>query len=159
MPDVLLDTSFLLPTLGLDVSEITKSDLESVRAASKKVRLHCSYASFVEILGLMGKESRKVDAKAVSTGIDSLLGSGLYRWTNPSLGAIRLALELRTKGHKDDIDNILYATAADSKMLFLSLDEELKSFLARNGYDKGLMVKAHDLAARVGVPGPARQGD
>jgi PIN domain nuclease of toxin-antitoxin system len=152
MPDVLLDTSFLLPTLGLGVREITKSDLESIQAASKKVRLHCSYASFVEILGLVGKESRKADAKAVGIGIDSLLTSGLYQWTNPSLGAIRLALELRTKGHKDNIDNILYATAADSKMLFLSLDEELKRFLAKNGYDTGLMVKAHELAARVGAP-------
>jgi len=151
MPDVLLDTSFLLPTLGLDVREITESDLESIRAASKKVRFHCSYVSFVEILGLVGKESRKVDAKTVSTGINSLLGSGLYEWANPSLGAIQLALELRTKGHKDNIDNILYATAADSKMLFLSLDEELKRFLGRNEYDAGLMVKAGELAARVGV--------
>jgi len=148
----LLDTSFLLPTLGLEVREITTADLESIRAASKVSRLRCSYVSFVEILGLVGKESRKVDAKAVSTGMNSLLGSGLYEWTNPSLGAMRLALELRTKGHKDNIDNILYATAADSKMLFLSLDEELKRFLARNGYDAGLMVKASELAARVGVP-------
>jgi hypothetical protein len=152
MPDVLLDTSFLLPTLGLAVREITTSDLESIRAASKKAKLHCSYASFVEILGVVGKESRKFDARAVSTGMSSLLGSGLYEWTNPSLGAMRLALELRTKGHKDNIDNILYATAADSKMLFLSLDQELRRFLARNGYDTGLMVKADELADRVGVP-------
>jgi PIN domain nuclease of toxin-antitoxin system len=159
MPDVLLDTPFLLPTLGLDVREITKSDLESIQAASKKVRFHCSYASFVEILGLVGKKSRQEDAKAVSTGIDSLLTSDLYRWINPSLGAIRLALELRTKGHKDNIDNILYATAADSKLLFLSLDEELRRFLARNGYDTGLIVNADELAARVGVPDVERQGD
>jgi hypothetical protein len=152
MPDVLLDTSFLLPTLGLDVREITKSDLGSIRAASKQAKFHCSYVSFVEILGLVGKESRKADSKAVSAGLNSLLGSGLYEWTNPSPGAIRLALELRTKGHKDNIDNILYATAADSKMLFLSLDEELKRFLARNGYDTGLMVEAGELAARVGMP-------
>jgi PIN domain nuclease of toxin-antitoxin system len=150
MPDVLLDTSFLLPTLGLGVREITASDLESIRAASKKARLHCSYVSFVEILGLVGKESTKVDAKAVSAGMNSLLGSGLYEWTNPSPGAIRLALELRTKGHKDNIDNILYATAADSNMLFLTLDEELRRFLTRHGYDTGLLVNAGELAARVG---------
>jgi PIN domain nuclease of toxin-antitoxin system len=152
MPDVLLDTSYLLPTLGVHVKEITTSDLESIRAASKKARLHCSYVSFVEILGLVGKESRRVDAKAVRTGINSLLGSGLYEWISPPLGAIQLALELRTKGHKDNIDNILYATAADSKMLFLSLDEELKGFLTKNGYDTGLMVKAGELAARVSAP-------
>jgi len=152
MPDVLLDTSYLLPTLGVGVKEITDADLESIRAASKKARFHCSYASFVEILGLVGKESKRVDAKAVSAGMKSLLGSGLYEWTNPSLGAIQLAFELRTKGHKDNIDNILYATAADSKMLFLSLDEELKKFVAKNGYDAGLMVGASELAARLGVP-------
>jgi hypothetical protein len=150
MPDVLLDTSFLLPTIGVDVKEITKADLESIQTISKKVQFHCSYVSFVEILGLVGKESRKVDARVVSAGIDSLLGSGLYRWTNPSPGAIRLALELRTKGHKDNIDNILYATAADSRMLFLSLDEELKRFLADNEYDAGLMVKVNELPGMAG---------
>ncbi|MDA4133311.1 MAG: PIN domain nuclease, partial [Thaumarchaeota archaeon] len=103
-----------------------------------------------EILGLVGKESRKIDDKTVLAGINSLLGSGLYEWTNPSPGAVRLALELRTKGHKDNIDNILYATAADSKMLFLSLDEELKKFLTKKGYDTAMMVKADELAARVG---------
>ncbi len=157
MPDVLLDTSFLLPTLGLDVREITTSDLESIRAASKKTKFHCSYVSFVEILGLVGKESRKVDDKTVRAGINSLLGSGLYEWSNPSPGAVQLALELRTKGHKDNIDNILFATASSSKMLFLSLDEELKRFLAKNGYDTGLMVKVDELAARVGVPWRAGQ--
>jgi hypothetical protein len=149
MPDVLLDTSFLLPTLGLEIKEVTKSDLESLRAVSRKVKLRCSYISFVEILGLIGKRSSDIDSIAVSEGMRSLLGSGLYEWTNPSLGAMQLALELRTKGHKDNIDNILYATAADSKMLFLSLDDEFKSFLSRNGYDADLMVKMDELEASV----------
>lgn len=151
MPDVLLDTSFLLPTLGVDVREITSSDLELIRTASKKARFHCSYVSFVEILGLVGKESKRVDSKTVSSGLGSLLGSGLYEWTNPSPAAIRLALELRTKGHKDNIDNLLYATAADSKMLFLSLDDDLRRFLAKAGYDTSLIVKAGELATRLGA--------
>jgi len=152
MPDILLDTSFLLPTLGLDVKEVSKSDLEAIRAASKRAQLHCSFLSFVEILGLVGKESRKADAKAVRDGMGSLLNSGLYKWTNPSAEALRLALELRKKGHKDNIDNILYATAADSGMLFLSLDRDLRKFLDRNGYDVSLIVEAKELKSRISGP-------
>jgi len=151
MPDVLLDTSFLLPTLGVEVKEVTSLDLELIRAVSKRAKVYCSYVSFVEILGLVGKESGKADVETVSAGMSSLLGSGLYEWTNPSPEAMRLALELRTKGHKDNIDNILYATAADSNMLFLSLDRELRRFLARNGYDTGLIVKTSELAGKVGI--------
>jgi len=148
MPDVLLDTSFLLPTLGVDIEEISSEDLETMREVSGRTAFCCCHVSFVEILGLIGRSGR-VDRQTVSTGIKSLLESKTYKWINPSSNAIQLALELRAKGHKDNIDNILYSTAVDSRMLFLSLDHELKKFLRRNGYDTDLIVGVKDLAGRV----------
>ncbi len=148
MPDILLDTSFILPTLGVDVEEISPKDLEAMGSVRKRTGLCCSQISFVEILGLLGK-SKNVDKLAVGMGIKSLFESGTYRWISPSSGAIRIALELRSKGHKDNIDNILYATALDSGMLFLSLDKELKAFLQENGYDSDIIVGIKDLAGRV----------
>ncbi len=149
MPDVLLDTSFLLPTLGVDVEEVTEADLKTLKDLSKADRFCCSYTSFVEILGLLGRVKRSLDDSTVSLGIKSLLESGTYKWVNPSSKAIQLALELRRKGHRDNIDNILYSTAFDSKMLFLSLDNELKSFLQRNGYDVKLIVRVKDLPDKI----------
>ncbi len=148
MPDVLLDTSFILPTLGVDVEEVGANDLETMRDVSKRTTFCCSHVSFVEILGLLGK-SRKVDDSAVRAGIKSLLESGAYRWVSPSCNAIQLAFELRSRGHKDNIDNMLYSVALDSGMLFLSLDEELKSFLKKNRYDTDIMVGIKDLPRRV----------
>ncbi|MDA4123280.1 MAG: hypothetical protein OK456_08895 [Thaumarchaeota archaeon] len=143
-----MDTSFLLPTLGVEVEEISSKDLETLGAIRQRTALCCSHVSFVEILGLLGK-SKKIDDAAVGMGIKSLFASGTYKWVAPSSSAIHLALELRSKGHKDNIDNILYATAADSGMLFLSLDKELKSFLQENGYDSDIIVAIKDLPRRV----------
>src|SRR5712692_1966925 len=112
MPDVLLDTAFILPTLGVDVEEVTEADLKALKELSKTNRFCCSYASFVEILGLLGRAKGSVDDSTVRLGIKSLLESGTYTWVNPSSKAIQLALELRGKGHRDNIDNILYSTAA-----------------------------------------------
>lgn len=149
MPDILLDTSFILPTLGVDVDEIGQKELELIREASRRSKVHCSYVSFIEILGLLGKKFRSVDTEAVDKGIRSLLESGAYRWVNPSYGALRLALELRGKGHKDNIDNLLFSMASESQMLFLSLDQELKEFLQKNGYDASLVVNVRELGARI----------
>ena len=149
MPDVLVDTSFLLPTLGVDVAEVIADDLEGLSAASAEARLYCSYASFVEILGLLGKRSKRAEDFTVKTGIKSLLESGIYTWINPSTQALQQALELRNKGHKDNIDNILYSTALDSGLLFLTLDDELKRFLRRNGYDTGIIVGIKGLLNRL----------
>ena len=148
MPDVLLDTSFILPTLGVGVEEVGADELETMRDVSKRTRFYCSHVSFVEILGLLGK-SRNVDDSAVRTGIKSLFESGVYRWVDPSSNAIQLALELRRKGHKDNIDNILYSVAFDSGMLFLSLDKELKSFLQKNSYDTDIIVNIKDLPKKI----------
>jgi hypothetical protein len=122
MPDVLLDTSLLLPTLGVDVEEISPKDLGIMKEILRKTNFCCSFASFVEIFGLLGRKLRSVDNSAVSTGIKSLIESGVYTWVNPSSRALQLAFELRKKGHKDNIDNILYSIAVDSQLLFLSLD-------------------------------------
>lgn len=79
MPDVLLDTSFMLPTLGIAIQEIGSKDLEVMKDVSKRTSFYCSYVSFVEIFGLLGRKFRRVDNSAVTVGIKSLLESGDLR--------------------------------------------------------------------------------
>ena len=148
MRDILLDTSFILPTLGVEVREVGSSEIEAMKSVSEKARFWCSEISFVEILGLLAK-SGDLDGRTVSVGVRSLLESGRYGWVSPTSGAFLLALELRGKGHKDNIDNLLYSTAHESKMLFLSLDNELKSFLSRSGYDASIVIGVKELSRIV----------
>ena len=132
----------------MEIEEVGKREIEQMEKVSEKVRFCCSQISFVEIMGLLGKH-RNLDKQIVSIGIRSLLESGRYRWVSPTSEIVQLAMELPSNGHKDNIDNLLYATAHESKILFLSLDSELKSFLRRNGYDHGIVIGVRDLPQKV----------
>jgi len=149
MVDVLLDSTFLLPTFGVEVEDIRADDLKTLKDSSKKVGLYCSYVSFVEILGKLARNSTESNFEAIDLAIRSLLESGTYGWVNPSAKAIALAFELRTKGHRDNIDNILYSTALDAGMRFLSMDEELKDFLSRKGYNTKIMIGVKQLKSET----------
>ena len=149
MVDILLDSTFLLPTFGVEVEDIDDDDLKTLKDSSKKVGLYCSYVSFVEILGKLARNSTESNFEAIDLAIRSLLESGTYGWVNPSAKAIALAFELRTKGHRDNIDNILYSTALDAGMRFLSMDEELKDFLSRKGYNTKIMIGVKQLKSET----------
>ena len=149
MVDILLDSTFVLPTFGVEVEDIDDDDLKTLKDSSKKVGLYCSYVSFVEILGKLARNSTEANFEAIDLAIRSLLESGTYGWVNPSSKAIALAFELRTKGHRDNIDNILYSTALDAGMRFLSMDEELKDFLSRKGYNTKIMIGVKQLKSEA----------
>src|ERR1700680_3468702 len=111
MADILLDTTFLLPTLGFEVREIEKNELQTLRAAlNSGIRFFCSYVSFVEIFGKLARNPGKGDfpQHSVEEGIRSLLESRTYEWVNPSAEALNKAFTLRLRGHKDNIDNTLF---------------------------------------------------
>ena len=129
MVEVLLDTTFLLPMLGIEVSEITKRDFESLKIISEGgTKLCCSYLSFVEIFGKISKAARaqKVD-DAMKEGIKSLVESGAYSWISPSAEAeaMQTALDLRLKGQRQhrqytlfncvELENALSITRHDAE--------------------------------------------
>lgn len=149
MVETLVDTTFFLSTVGVAVKEIRTNDLQALKVLSRKVRLHGSYVSFIELFGKLGRRFRAADVSSVRLGIRSLLESGTYPWVGPTPEALQFAFELRTKGHRDNIDNILYSIALVSRMFFLSLDKDFKRFLQEHGYDAGTVVGVQELAARI----------
>ncbi len=146
MVDLLLDSTFILPTLGIEVQEIEERDIRMLRSSGKH-EIHCCYVSMVEVLGKVAREleRKKKRTEIVSEGLRSLFESGVYKWINPDAKAYRLALDMRMKGHKDMIDNLLYSTALSLNLRFLSLDDELKTFLARKGYDTNVTISIRAL--------------
>ena len=151
--EVLLDSTFLLPTLGVKVPQISDSDLSELAKLRSKTRLFCIYQSLVEVMGKVGREytstSEENVPEIVEEGLRSLLESDLYTWTSPSIEALMDAVEMRRKGHKDMIDNMLYSTASNLGMLFLSIDIDLVKFLEENHYSTNAIVNIKKLHSLV----------
>jgi len=151
--EVLVDSTFLLPTLGVKVFQISESDLKDLAKLRSKARFFCIYQSLVEVMGKVGREWTTAPEEnvleIVEEGLRSLLESELYTWICPSTKALMGAVRMRTKGHKDMIDNMLYSTAADMGMLFLSIDTELIRFLEENNYSTERLVNVKKLLSLI----------
>jgi hypothetical protein len=150
---VLVDSTFLLPTLGVEVSQISQSDLKELAKLRSKTKFFCIYQSLVEAIGKVGREyastSKEGVPEIVEEGLRSLLESDLYTWTSPSTEALMAAVEMRRKGHKDMIDNMLYSTASNLGMLLLSIDVNLVKFLGENHYSTDEIVNVKKLRSLV----------
>jgi hypothetical protein len=144
---VLVDSSFLLPTLGVRVAQISDSDMMELAKLRSRVSFFCLYQSLVEVLGKVARAaaSDRSTLETVEAGLRSLLESGVYTWISPGVEALVEALKMKRKGHRDMIDNMLYATASERRTLFLSLDKNLIEFLAKNGYSTESVVDVKKL--------------
>ena len=146
----LLDTTYLLPSFGISVRGLTRRDLADMRDAglAGNVEYFCLSACWVELIGKVVRETSKVGLNLnsiVRRSVPSLLRSGLYRWIDPPDEAVLLAFRLRAEGHKDVVDNLLYATALIEGMRLVTMDEALRRFLEERGYETGILVTHREL--------------
>ena len=151
MAKVLLDSTFLLPTLGVIVEDISDDELKLMAKLKDRVEYYCINRSLVEVLGKVARSLVR-DTRVlgiIELGLRSLLESETYKWINPTVQAFLKALELRAKGHRDMIDNMLYATALTDKMYFLSKDDALLRFLKTNHYDTNFIVQVKELVKKL----------
>ncbi len=127
---VLLDTSLLLPTLGIEVERAEKI-LEKLSGHE----LYYSDFSILECLWVASslKKKGKFEQKIFEAGMQSIFEG--YAKAEINVDITLKAFELYEMGHKDFIDCILYSTAQHSNMKFASLDEELKEFVRENGLE------------------------
>jgi len=145
--NVLLDTTYLLPTFGVTVRGLGLEDIDRLRrlAVAGRVKFYCLSVVWVELLGKVSRETEKVGRDTtdiVSLAIESLLKSGLYIWLEPKSEDLIIAFKIRLDGHKDLIDNILYATSLNNNLILLTMDRELKEFLEKKNY-KTENIKEH----------------
>jgi len=151
---VLLDSTYLLPTFGIEVEGLLDEHLARLReiAVKGRVRLYCLTVTWIEVIGKVCRESQrlKIDlGETINTAIKSLLTSGFYEWIQPPPNAVKLAFKLRMLGHKDIIDNLLYATSVVNDMVFLTMDEDLKNFLMKRGFKTDNLMDHIQLLSRV----------
>ncbi|MEB3778906.1 MAG: hypothetical protein GSR85_01545, partial [Desulfurococcales archaeon] len=60
---ILIDSTYLLPVFGIEVDGINSSDLLELRslALKKKIKIHYSPISLIEVISKVAKESKKVE--------------------------------------------------------------------------------------------------
>lgn len=151
---VLLDSTYLLPSLGIEVEGISNEHIVRLMeaAARRRVKFCCLTASWVEVIGKVCREAQrlKLDLKEIlDIPLKSLVESGFYEWIGPTYQAVKLAFKLRMLGHRDNVDNLLYATSITNRMVFLTMDEELKGFLSRQGYETDNLLTHTQLLSRI----------
>ena len=132
-PRILLDTSFILPSLGIEVSDGVSKGLKKL--AESKAEIHYSHFSILESLWVAARTIRNQasDLEDFRLGLRSVVESGRYRQTEEDSEVFNDALRLYMLGHKDMIDNMLYTTSIKFDLKFLTLDSELKEFTRHKG--------------------------
>lgn len=132
---VLLDTSFIFPTLGIGVKPDVTRALQDLAHGNVETRF--SSFSLLESLWQAAKlkKSATFDEKRFLEGVKSILDSGAYLRSDEGFEVYRKATEVAGMGHRDMIDNILYANSVTNGLKFLTVDQELRSFVREHGLE------------------------
>jgi len=129
---ILVDTTYLLPVLGVEVKGVRRA-LERISELYERNRVELYYSPF-SILEALGKISKtRYDPLRVEKGLIAITESGVFNPALPSVEACLRALELRARGFRDLIDLLLYSTARELGIKFLTRDVELIDFLHEQG--------------------------
>ncbi|MEM2997293.1 MAG: PIN domain-containing protein [Candidatus Bathyarchaeia archaeon] len=141
---VLLDTSFILPTLGIDIGDEFLRGLE--RLDGLKAEVYYSIFNILESLWVAIRLAKRgvLHVERFGEGLRSIIEGVRYLRVVEGAEVFRGALRLYFLGHRDIIDNILYATSVDLGIKMLTLDEELKEFIKEKGL-KNTLIKPDEL--------------
>ncbi len=125
---VLVDTTFLLPALGIEVEK------EAMGVIKYFHDLNVYYTEF-GLLEAMWKVIKLVNPKdidVVRLGLKAI--ENTYSVLKPPSEAYLKAWEIFLKGHRDFIDALYYSTAVLTRTPLLTIDKEFIKFLAGKGY-------------------------
>ncbi len=141
---VLLDTSFILPFLGFRTNREVMEAIPLLR----ECEVYYSELSILEALWKIVKKVRdEKDLEVVLLGLE-LLQRDLKR-VDLDPRAVRIAVEMYAAGHRDMIDNLLYGAALSKGLRFLSVDEELRKFVASRSLED-VFIDPRDLRRELG---------
>jgi predicted nucleic acid-binding protein len=136
---VLLDTSFLLPSLGVDVGREVAEGLRGL--AEAEAEIYYSRFSLLESLWVIARLMRDgtFNGDRFSLGLRSVVDGGRYRLLEEDAHSYGEGMRLYRLGHRDMIDNILYASSVSHGLGFMTLDREFREFLGEMGLKDNLV--------------------
>lgn len=97
--------------------------------AEAKAEIHYSRFSILESLWVAARLTRGALDEAFNTGLRSVIEGGRYSEVKEDSRIFSEALKFYALGHRDMIDNILYAGSIHFNLKLLTLDKELKEFI------------------------------
>ena len=132
-PSILLDTSFILPTLGINVGTEVSKGLKKLDETNAKI--YYSQFSILESLWITSRflTSQTFNEERFKIGLKSIMKADRYTKVDENPEIFNEALRLQKLGHKDMIDNILYSTSLHLNLKLLTLDTQLKKFIGDKG--------------------------
>ncbi len=138
MQEILLDTSFILPSLGIDTGIEVRRGLERIQTAGQ---LWCSRFAITEALWTGARLAKRGDlnSQIFEQGLNSLFKGGTYMMVEEGPEVYADALELTSLGHTDMIDNLLYSTSRRLGLKLLTLDNSLRAFIESKGLENTLI--------------------
>ncbi|MCD6095929.1 MAG: PIN domain nuclease [Thermoprotei archaeon] len=123
---ILLDSTYILPILGVEVEGIDEV-LVVLRRLRRKKRARFYYTEF-NILEILGKIAKvRYNRDIVATGLSLIQEE--FELVHPTVEGYIKALNLKRRGFKDLIDLLLYTTSLTRNLLFLTRDVVLIDFL------------------------------
>ncbi len=125
---VLIDTTFLLPTLGVRVE---KEAMETI-PLFRKIKVFYIEAGVLEALWKVLKVLVRDKVKVVEDGLEAIRRT--YHLVTPSYKSYVDAIRIYDLGHRDFIDALHYCTAINHKLYFLTIDYPFINFLKQQGY-------------------------
>jgi len=129
---LLLDSTYLLPIVGVEVEGIEEA-LIFLKRLRDEGKAEYYYTPF-NLFEIIGKLSRlNYDVNRVTIGLTAIEEE--FKLIQPTRQAYLKALTLRAKGYRDLIDLLLYTTSQTSDIIFLTRDYTLIKFLKENHED------------------------
>jgi len=128
-PKVLFDTSYILPTLGISVGPAIERNIKLLTEVG--VEIYYSRLSILESLWVAARtiQDGSFDPERYRLGLRSIIDGGGYKRVDEDSQIFTEALKLYSLGHKDMIDNMLYASAVHLNMRLVTRDRELEKFV------------------------------
>ncbi len=137
---ILLDTSFLLPTLGIEVEREVVQTLSKIN--HEQTQLFYSDWSLLEsswvVLRLI--RQKRYEEPVYRRGLLSITKTHVYDAVAMSPDDYLTAIRFFQKGHPDMIDNLLYAAALREGCHFLTFDGELSRFISKNDIENVILT-------------------
>ncbi len=132
---IILDTSFLLPYIGLKIKEF---DIENIKLL-KNIELYYPYVMLPELIGTVIKIARRKMLKSIPEtalkGFNSIVYGDHIHLINLVDQDLKIAYSLMLNGLKDMFDAMFYATSRRTGIKAITLDDSLVRFLKENNFN------------------------
>ncbi|MEM2940539.1 MAG: PIN domain-containing protein [Thermoproteota archaeon] len=143
---LILDTSFILPYLGVKVIGIDEKDLGKI---TENYEPYYPLLLLVELQGVVFKEARKLSLKEIpKKAIDSFI-SLVYgehvKMIPPAEEDLNTSYELISSGWNDIFDTILYAVSKRTRIKVLTMDTAFRNFLKEKKFDHKLLLTMNEI--------------